>query len=321
MSALQLATFAEGAALSTAKQRFNAFVKQIERTRQTLATWQDQVPAFRRAHAQAYEAIAQTLDAGDRVWVFSLDATLARGAWSRTQRETLRGLICELAGDLLHRHTQDAELKALFDRHAAVDFDTARRLQEDAWARSDRQRAEAADAAPSRREVQAALAAASVRDIYRKLASALHPDREVDAAQRDAKTALMQQVNQAYGAKDLLTLLDLQLQIEQIDPDHVAQADDQRVHHYNQVLAEQLAELRAEVEHLEFDFCDEFDVDPGTRPDPEQLAPILADLQRAWDLELYKQKDRLRLLADETVTQRWLNGERHRPRRDPFDPS
>jgi len=320
IAALQIVPPADGPALSTAKQRFNALVKQIERTRETLATWQDRVPAFRQAHAEAFAPIARTLDAGDRAWVFSLDAALARGTWSRTQRETLRELICELAGDLLHRHRDDSELKAVFDRHAAVDFDTARRHQEDTWDRIDEENVRAQDT-PRPREAQAELAAASVRDVYRKLASALHPDRETDLAQRDTKTALMQRVNHAYDTKDLLTLLSLQLEIEQIDPDHVARADDQRVKHYNQVLTEQLVELRAEVEHLEWDFCDEFDVAPGIRPDPTDLAPILGDLQRAWDRELYQQKDRLRLLADEKVTQRWLNGERNRVRRNPFDPA
>jgi hypothetical protein len=57
----------------------------------------------------------------------------------------------------------------------------------------------------------------AVREIYRKLASELHPDRESDAAERARKTELMQKVNKAYEARDLLALLELQLRIEQID--------------------------------------------------------------------------------------------------------
>jgi hypothetical protein len=75
-------------------------------------------------------------------------------------------------------------------------------------------------AAPAREErhaVEADQLKQSVRDIFRKLTSQLHPDREPDAAERARKTALMQRVNVAYAANDLLALLELQLEVEQID--------------------------------------------------------------------------------------------------------
>jgi hypothetical protein len=43
----------------------------------------------------------------------------------------------------------------------------------------------------------------------------------------------MQRVNRAYEAQDLLALLELQLQIEQIDESHIANAGEQRLKHYN----------------------------------------------------------------------------------------
>ena len=153
---------------------------------------------------------------------------------------------------------EDAQaLKALFDRHAEVDFDTGQqealaamkrmaetmtgldlgdmagiasdedllqRMRESlAAARTTEEEAQAqAATAPARRrrkktaaqekrEAEAQLATQSVREVFRKLASALHPDRETDDSQRAAKTALMQKVNQAYAAGDLLALLELQL--------------------------------------------------------------------------------------------------------------
>jgi hypothetical protein len=88
----------------------------------------------------------------------------------------------------------------------------------------------------------------SLREVYRKLASALHPDRETDAAARLRKTEQMQRVNQAYESCDLLALLNLQLEIEQIDATHLASLSAQRLAHYSQVLRDQLAELKAEIE-------------------------------------------------------------------------
>ena len=87
----------------------------------------------------------------------------------------------------------------------------------------------------------------SVREIFRKLASALHPDRESDQQERARKTALMQQVNQAYAQRDLLRLLELQIQAEQIDAAVLGSLSPTRLRHYNQVLTEQCAELEHEI--------------------------------------------------------------------------
>lgn len=89
-------------------------------------------------------------------------------------------------------------------------------------------------------------ASQSVREIFRRLASSLHPDREPDAAERERKTALMQRANEAYARSDLLALLELQLETEQIDAEHLAGVSAQRLKHYNEVLADQLAALRME---------------------------------------------------------------------------
>jgi hypothetical protein len=105
-----------------------------------------------------------------------------------------------------------------------------------------------AEAAQLRREEAAKEVSQSLREVYRKLASALHPDRESDEQARARKTLLMQRVNQAYEANDLLTLLGLQLEIEQIDADHLASVPPKRLAHYMAILTEQLAELDSEVE-------------------------------------------------------------------------
>jgi phage gp37-like protein len=84
----------------------------------------------------------------------------------------------------------------------------------------------------------------ALRQIYRKLASALHPDREPDEAKRIQKTVLMAQVNAANDKKDLLTMLRLQLQIEQIEPDTIAALADEKLKHYNRMLKDQLRAMQ-----------------------------------------------------------------------------
>ncbi len=65
---------------------------------------------------------------------------------------------------------------------------------------------------------------------------------------------MMQRVNQAHDSNDLLTLLGLQLEIEQIDAAHLSSVSPERLTHYNQILREQLADLESELEHCVYPF-------------------------------------------------------------------
>ena len=132
-----------------------------------------------------------------------------------------------------------------------------RKLQEKVLEEKQRHQARSAEpgatpkakAAQAKREQAAKEISQSIREVYRKLASALHPDREPDVDERQRKTLLIQRVNQAYEASDLLTLLELQLEIEQIDAAHLTNVAPERLAHYNQILRDQLADLDAEIFH------------------------------------------------------------------------
>ncbi len=103
----------------------------------------------------------------------------------------------------------------------------------------------------ARLQEEEALASKSVQDIYRKLVATLHPDREPDLQERERKTVLMQRVNIAYDKKDLLKLLELQLEIEQIDPLHLNGIADSRLKHFNKILNEQSLELADNIGQIE----------------------------------------------------------------------
>ncbi len=124
----------------------------------------------------------------------------------------------------------------------------------------------------------------SIREVYRKLVSALHPDREPDPVERARKTALMQRVNQAYDKKDLLQLLELQLELEHIDAATIAGLSEERLKHFNKILKDQLAELEQEIAHLEMPMRQMFHLGPYHMLTPEGVMPRLlqdiAQLQR-----------------------------------------
>ena len=102
-----------------------------------------------------------------------------------------------------------------------------------------------------------------LRDIYRRLASALHPDRELDAKERQRKTLLMVEVNVANEKKDLLALLQLQLKVEQIDPAAISTLADDKLRHFNRVLKEQSVSLKAELAQEQQMFRMEFELSYG----------------------------------------------------------
>ena len=368
---LQISSLPGQPALSPAHKRFNALLGQIEQARKTLQTWQNNIPLFQQAFVQQLLPLQSTLRAERRQHLLALDALFEQPGWTRTERSTLQSLITEGADELLEADADDAEIKALFNKHSEVDFDTEQlemvqsmkgmaeamtgldlgeldgigsedelmarlqaRLAAEAAAQDAAQDAThaSADARPGkkstpkrqtaaqqRREAEARQATQSVREIYRKLASALHPDREPDEAQRQAKTALMQRVNQAYAANDLLALLELQLQIEQVDASHIANASADRVKHYNKVLAEQLDGLRFEIERVEIDFCLEFGIDMAGPVRPDQLGRLLDHEARDLRSVLAQQQADRRRLADRPATRRWLKAQQQRLRRAMLD--
>jgi hypothetical protein len=159
----------------------------------------------------------------------------------------------------------------------------------------------------------------SIKDVFRQLVILLHPDKEQDALERARKTALMQRVNQAYKKKDLLQLLELQLEIEQIDQNALNAISADRLKTYNRILTEQLASLNQEVEGVEHGFklrfmlTDHFSLSPTS---------LLKDLQR--DIAKLK-KDiacasiDVAIFQDKGKLKTWLRGYQIRPVDDFWD--
>jgi hypothetical protein len=341
------------------QKRFNSLLRQIEQARATLSAWQESITAYRQSHAQLLAPLQEQLGTLRREWLLALDHAPRRG-WTRADQETASELLAAAAAELLSVHPDDVSLKELFARHAGTDFEEAQReslhmfkdmaeamtgldLGEDeeigseeelieklhqqlrgredaAAARETLKASRRKSAAQQRREAEAQQVTHSIREVYRKLASALHPDREQDPRERAAKTSQMAQVNDAYARGDLLALLELQLRIEQIDAEHLAQADERRLKHYNQVLSEQLQELRLEIETVQAGFQMDFHVVLDWRPDPTRLGKVLqGELARLREALATTQRE-LRLFADTAAIRRWLKDARRHRRHDHFDP-
>ena len=165
-----------------------------------------------------------------------------------------------------------AKIQAQMQDMQAKEFEAVQQREQ---ARSQRPKSKKQLEREAKAKLEAERTSQSVREVYRKLVSSLHPDREPDAAERARKTALMQRVNQAYDKKDLLKLLELQLELEHIDAASIAGLSEDRLKHFNKVLKEQLAELEQEIEQLEMPLRAQFQMPHYAILFPQQILPLL----------------------------------------------
>ncbi len=146
----------------------------------------------------------------------------------------------------------------------------------------------------------------SIREVYRKLASVLHPDREQDITERTRKTALMQRVNVAYANKDLLVLLELQLEVEQIDQSMINTLSEERLAYYNKILTEQFYELRCEVDDVRFSFGAHFNVPLSYLSSPSKPIKCLKESVQGLQQDIAMIKQDLSSFADLRNIKAWL---------------
>jgi hypothetical protein len=243
-------------------------------------------------------------------WALAIDHASLLPGLSRAERVQLGELHRQAAAQLLEPE-DDAALVPGTDEAAtapAQDWEqqaAAAAAQREEWATKRR----AATGSKRRKQAEQEVSH-SVRGVYRRLASTLHPDREPDARQRERKTALMQQANQAYAEENLLELLELQLQAEQIDAAHLAAVDQRHLEHYVTVLQEQLADLQAETRRLEAEFRAATGLPPGSGLQARKADRIISsEVQRLrGDLTLLVRQTRL--LLDVDATKAWLREQR-----------
>lgn len=142
--------------------------------------------------------------------------------------------------DRLHDHLQEQ-----------IELEKKRRQAQ----KSEKEKIKTAKSSPPKKDEL--LAQNLLKDVFRKLVSALHPDREKDPNERARKTQLMQEINRAYSNNELMTLLHLQLEIEQIEQSDLQDLAAEKLNAYNQLLATELNRVR-QVTQDELDrFCAE----------------------------------------------------------------
>lgn len=321
------------AAPAELQSRFAALSDAIAAERRRLEHWQAASRDFQQRLAAGSAPARARLRAIDMALLRLLDHAADHAGLGRSDLRLLHGVARNLTAMLL-QGGEDAELRALYQRYqqdepseAAPDHEAAApagpAAEEDwmaAWERmeqashdqADRQRRQReqhkAQARRQRRVAQAAPehGTQTLRAVYRKLASALHPDREPDAAERARKTSLMQRVNRAYAAGSLVELLQLQLETAQIDAAAVSAMGEDALRRHTELLAEQLAELRQEAGDTAQAYLRLLGLGHGAEPTPTRVARALREQLRALQQEVAYYEWELRELEDARALKDWL---------------
>lgn len=312
-----------GAPSSKAQKQFNKLIERMASQRNEIRLWQAYKLVYQQKLAGEYEPLASRLREKRIAIVQILDRAMDNASLAKRERKKVRGILDHMLSELL-AEAEDPELVRIYDKYADVSFGDARRVRvqvlkamaseeygidvdaysgeespEDLtdWLR-EQVRAAQGDPAPTKPTKAAKLNAEggtrAVREVFRKLVSELHPDRESDPAEHARKTELMQRVNQAYKARDLLSLLEVQARLDRVDAQFITGLAEKRLRHYMHVLEEQSRRMREELAQI----VASFHAAVG-EPRPRTITPAV--VQRALDADIVRLKATLRTVEMDLI--------------------
>jgi hypothetical protein len=107
-------------------------------------------------------------------------------------------------------------------------------------------------AAEAKRKAAEELKNKSLRSVYVSLAKLLHPDLEEDESMKSQKNELMKEVTAAYEAKDLPTLLKIEMQWAYKEAENIEKLTDEKLDIFVSMMKDQVKELKYEIESFKF---------------------------------------------------------------------
>ena len=149
-------------------------------------------------------------------------------------------------------------------------------------------------------------AKSAIRTVFRQLASALHPDREPDEQERLRKTALMSEVNAAYEKNELSTLLRLQMQVTQVNPQNATRMADAQLIAMASLLKEQVAALEDDLDALQSRLSRELCVPVRADVDEAEMTQALQRIQADQRHNADSLAADLRRIQNDAELKRWL---------------
>ncbi len=305
--ATRLLKIQRAAGLSGAQRQFNKLVQQVDQERRQLADWREAIAAYERRFADEYKPLQRRYDALQTRLVFALDQAHADAAFDVDDKTRIADIVCDVAGQLLAEQADDA-VKQLYNKYSGGDYDAEVAEQEAAVTATLLEQFDVDLDRTSPVEAAARVAAKWRRDMLGEQPGPQGEDGQV--------AALMA----AYAARDVPALLASRREVEQLDQATVNALPDERLQRYNQVLAEQLAELRDETENVEIAFKAEYDIPPFPDLPPTELSRDLDDDLVVLEDDIEELEHDLALFPEVPYLKAWLS-ERHEQLRERDDES
>ncbi|WP_017877863.1 MULTISPECIES: hypothetical protein [unclassified Janthinobacterium] len=288
-----------GAGLSGAQKQFNKLVQLVDQERRHLVQWQQAIAVYERRFADEYQPLQRRYDELQTKLVFALDQAHDGRQVGMEDRIGIADVICDVTGQLLAERADDA-LKQLYKKYSGEDYDAEAGAQEAALSTTllEQFGVDLERASPL-------AAAARIATKWRRDALGGQPGPAGEDEQVAASLA-------AYAARDVPALLAARREIEHLDQVTVNALPDQRLQQYSQVLSEQLAELRDEIENVEIIFKTEYDIAPYPELAPAQLSGDLDDDLRTLEDDLEELEYDLPRLSELRYLQKWIGQRRDR---------
>ena len=269
---------------SKAQKKFNDLTKKIEEQKKLLQEWQETTTKYQQRFHSEYQPIADNYHDCRMALVYLLDEAHGDKFFKKTDKAKIKELICNLSIGLIYAGKE--ELKAIYNRYSDTEFEDdlpefeieTPEIQTQHHEEKPHNRKKSAKQLEieTQKKDEEQNATKSIQEVFRKLVGALHPDREPDEAERERKTKLMQRANIAYTKKDLLQLLVLQLEIAQIDHEHLNTMTEERLKQFNKVLQAQFSELKQEIQQIEYPFKMQLKTPLYSNLQPQQVLKSLS---------------------------------------------
>lgn len=317
-----------------ARKRTVGLMKKIQAERMRLAVWKELFPIVEHIVEHEFWPRQERFDAHLRKLILLFDRAHADKCMGKRDRAKLDFLICDMAIDLFGSNG-DAELLAIYQRHGGRDLgcidceglslpgyteeDIADGAPRAAWGDAQAHRPPLLEITlEDRQQVEAERLQRSAGEIYRKLVDALQSGHGDDAAERQRKTALMQRVNAAYAANDLLGLVALQVEVEQIGLANLDKLSEEDILQYNEVLAQHLRQLQRENADWAFAITVEAECPYRERQTPKSLMRKLQSKLAEERAHLAQIERDLEDFQDVQNLKRWLKGYRISQAHQPY---
>ncbi len=326
--------------LTSSQLRFNRLLNRIERLKDQLAEAQSVSDAHRPVYHQTIAPLRECYHSVMQELALWLDYCLQRKGLEYTYQQIATTVLCDICEQLAEQGYE--EMQVLHDKHSNeslakkkqdiiseshviiesvlsksstddrqlnnVSMEHKYHILEDTLEEYQSVRMHRKESIVSQRKAKIVQQEAenSFRRIFRQLASALHPDRENNSNERARKTNLMSEANAAYGRRDLVALLQIQLRTKLIDVTSIAKMAEEKGDSLTLLLKQQVETLKNELNSCHDAIRDEFCLQHGEIISAASLRRNLQTAEISLNQDLHDIQQDLQLIKNDNELRNWL---------------